>query len=125
MERLGSEAWQGVAQVDRGSASQLDGRWLATLVAGDTAALMVFAAIGRYSHFHDLDLLAISSIAAPFLLGELATVGTVDPLSHSTQLDLAYQDGMGRVRCLVASSSQAVWARQPGRPRGVGVPAFP
>lgn len=76
VERLGSEAWQGVAQVDRGSTSQLDGRWLATLVAGDTAALMVFAAIGRYSHFHDLDLLAISSIAAPFLLGEQATVGT-------------------------------------------------
>ena len=34
VERLGSEAWQGVAQVDRGQGDQRDWRWLAALVAG-------------------------------------------------------------------------------------------
>lgn len=67
VERLGEESWAGVAAVDRGETSQL-GR-IALLIGGDTAALLLFAAIGRRNHGEGLQLWQTVNTALPFLVG--------------------------------------------------------
>lgn len=69
VESTGEDAWAGVARVDRGAdEDQAGSGWsnTALLVAGDAAALLLFAAVGRANHGLDLDAL---QTALPFLLG--------------------------------------------------------
>ncbi|CAL5227528.1 g10517 [Coccomyxa viridis] len=69
IERLGEEAWAGVAAVDRGDKGS-DTLWRkALLLGGDTAALLAFAAIGRSNHGESLDFGNVLSVAWPFLTG--------------------------------------------------------
>ncbi|KAK9906716.1 hypothetical protein WJX75_006698 [Coccomyxa subellipsoidea] len=68
IERLGEEAWAGVAAVDRGEEDLSLGR-LALLAGGDAAALLLFAAIGRANHGESLDPASVLSVAWPFLAG--------------------------------------------------------
>ncbi|CAK0753841.1 hypothetical protein CVIRNUC_002251 [Coccomyxa viridis] len=69
IERLGDEAWAGVAAVDRGDDSVgLLGR-KALLVGGDALALLAFAAVGRRNHGESLNIGSIFSVAWPFLAG--------------------------------------------------------
>ncbi|KXZ49219.1 hypothetical protein GPECTOR_22g810 [Gonium pectorale] len=72
VEKTGEDAWAGVARVDRGSSAQFDWTSAATLVAGDLAALLVFAAAGRANHGEGGGAEVIST-ALPFILGWFAT----------------------------------------------------
>jgi len=71
-------AVSGVAKVDRGGVSEdLSGgldrvRGVATLAAGDCAALLAFALIGRLNHGESVDFPSLSATAAPFLVAWLA-----------------------------------------------------
>ncbi|BDA46433.1 hypothetical protein COCOBI_08-5260 [Coccomyxa sp. Obi] len=69
VERLGEEAWAGVAAIDRGEDGQSSAGRVALLVAGDAAALLLFAAIGRANHGESLDPASVLSVAWPFLAG--------------------------------------------------------
>eukprot|EP00884_Botryococcus_braunii_P018951 jgi/Botrbrau1/573/Bobra.0010s0039.1 len=71
VEKLGDEAWAGVAAVDRGDDSTALGR-IALLVGGDVAVLLLFVAIGRANHGQPLDPPGVVSATLPFLIGWLA-----------------------------------------------------
>ena len=65
VEQRSRDAFQGVARVDE---EDTRGR-AAALVAGDVAALMLFAAIGRGNHGEGLFLADVCATAAPFAAG--------------------------------------------------------
>ncbi|DBA92655.1 TPA: hypothetical protein ACH3X1_002868 [Trebouxia sp. C0004] len=81
VERLGAESWAGVAAVDRGETSQV-GR-TALLVGGDTAALLLFAAIGRRNHGEGLQVLETFNTALPFLVGWAVAAGLTGAYSST------------------------------------------
>jgi hypothetical protein len=73
VERLGDEAWSGVARVDRGGGAEPGAlARVALLAAGDAAALLAFAAVGRASHGEALAPGALLATAGPFLVGWFA-----------------------------------------------------
>ena len=67
VQQLDQELVSGVVSVDRGEQPDNFGR-IALLAAGDTAALLAFAAIGRQSHGEGLGLEVLAT-AAPFVVG--------------------------------------------------------
>ncbi|KAG2495095.1 hypothetical protein HYH03_006706 [Edaphochlamys debaryana] len=69
VEKMSDDAWGGVARVDRGDADTLGFGGVATLVAGDLAALLLFAAVGRMNHGEGLALGEVVATALPFLVG--------------------------------------------------------
>lgn len=72
VERLGKEAWFGVAAVDRGESNEPSPlARAALLVGGDVGALVLFACIGRLTHGEPLDAAAVLATAGPFLAGWL------------------------------------------------------
>jgi len=77
VERLGDEAWAGVAAVDRTTAAG-DGGGVpraALLAAGDVAALAAFAAAGRSNHGEPGSAGGIVFTAAPFIIAWLSAGG--------------------------------------------------
>ena len=69
VERLGDEAWGGVAKVDRTTLGAVSIKDRIILATGDVAALTIFATIGRASHHESLSLLDSLGTAAPFIIG--------------------------------------------------------
>jgi hypothetical protein len=68
VERLGEEAWAGVASIDRSRNVAEQFRKRKTLLwAGDAAVIMLFAAIGRGSHAELDGLYGVISTSWPFL----------------------------------------------------------
>ncbi|KAK9817711.1 hypothetical protein WJX72_001058 [[Myrmecia] bisecta] len=86
VERLGEEAWAGVAAVDRGEGgADTDLTRVLLLVGGDLAALLVFAAIGRNNHGEGLDLGAVFGTALPFLIGWFGAAGLLKAYGKEAQ----------------------------------------
>jgi hypothetical protein len=86
VEKLGSASIEGVAKVERSddnTAASLP-RALA-LAAGDTAALLLFATIGRFNHHEALTLAGSFETAAPFLIGWFATAPFLGGFSKKAQ----------------------------------------
>eukprot|EP00208_Stichococcus_sp_RCC1054_P000028 CAMPEP_0206143214 /NCGR_PEP_ID=MMETSP1473-20131121/19638_1 /ASSEMBLY_ACC=CAM_ASM_001109 /TAXON_ID=1461547 /ORGANISM="Stichococcus sp, Strain RCC1054" /LENGTH=237 /DNA_ID=CAMNT_0053538509 /DNA_START=195 /DNA_END=908 /DNA_ORIENTATION=+ len=69
VERLGEEAWAGVAAVDREESDGTSLKRAAILVGGDAAAVLLFAAIGRGSHAELDGIAGVLTTAWPFLAG--------------------------------------------------------
>ncbi|GIL51201.1 hypothetical protein Vafri_7274 [Volvox africanus] len=72
VEQTGEDAWAGVARVDRGDKQEFDWRSVATLAAGDLAALMIFAAAGRANHGETISVETFTT-ALPFVIGWFST----------------------------------------------------
>jgi hypothetical protein len=71
VEDTGADAWAAIAAVDRGDDDDGGGGGGApispALAAGDLAALLAFAAVGRASHGEPLDPASLLATAGPFL----------------------------------------------------------
>eukprot|EP00891_Asterochloris_glomerata_P007343 jgi/Astpho2/7343/fgenesh1_pm.00114_%23_3_t len=106
VEQLDEEAWAGVAAVDRGEGDQTAWGATAALAAGDAAALLLFAAVGRRNHAEGLDLLGILGTASPFLAGWLLSAVLLGGYTRQAQ-----QSGPGSA----VGTAARVWA--------AGVPA--
>ena len=84
IERLGDEAWAGVAAVDRGGQPPPPSRSL-LLALGDTAALTAFAAAGRSNHSEGLALASVAATAAPFVAAWLGAAGVTGGFSATAR----------------------------------------
>jgi len=84
VERLNDDVWAGVAAVDRGQAPTSFAR-AAVLAAGDSAAFLLFATIGRVSHHEALSLGGSFETALPFLLGWFAVAPFTGGFSKEAQ----------------------------------------
>ena len=88
IERASDEAWAGVAQRDNGGqrAGDIAAR-VATLAAGDAAALLVFAVVGRLTHGEGLSPGDVFSTALPFLLAWFASAPATGAFSPPARGD--------------------------------------
>mmetsp|Transcript_12852 Transcript_12852/g.32993 ORF Transcript_12852/g.32993 Transcript_12852/m.32993 type:complete len:256 (+) Transcript_12852:143-910(+) len=89
IENVEKEAWEGVAQIDRGDDDDQDIGKIAILIAGDFSAILVFAAIGHVSHFHDFDLGQVAGAALPFWLGWFPAAAVLGAYSKEVQVGQA------------------------------------
>mmetsp|Transcript_17691 Transcript_17691/g.44535 ORF Transcript_17691/g.44535 Transcript_17691/m.44535 type:complete len:258 (-) Transcript_17691:567-1340(-) len=85
VEKAGSEAWAGVAQLDKGEDDMpYDWTRTAIMVGGDAAALLLFAALGRANHGEGVTPDTLGT-ALPFLLGWFATAPLLGGYSKQAQ----------------------------------------
>ncbi len=88
-------------------------RRVALLVAGDAAALLLFAAIGRANHGESLDPASILSVAWPFLAGLYSPcIVKIPPPLHACRAYISYQRGVRMLRISLPTISNMV-ASQP------------
>ncbi|KAK9838317.1 hypothetical protein WJX81_004248 [Elliptochloris bilobata] len=100
VERLGEEAWAGVAAVDRGEDNANTGLARAVLLAGgDAAALLLFAAVGRSSHSEGLAPVAVLATAAPFLLGWFAAAVPLGGFGRAACGERAGEAALAAAKC--------------------------
>ncbi|KAL4434131.1 hypothetical protein ABPG75_000572 [Micractinium tetrahymenae] len=84
VETLGESRFSGVVSLDSGETPDDLGR-IALLVAGDAAALLLFAAIGRLSHHEPMTLGALLGTAGPFMAGWLASAALLGGYGTAAQ----------------------------------------
>ncbi|KAG1676521.1 hypothetical protein FOA52_000064 [Chlamydomonas sp. UWO 241] len=105
VQTTSKDAWEGVAAIDKGEGPTSLGK-AALLVAGDTAALLLFAAAGRASHGGG-EAVGLDAVvtALPFIVGWFASASLLDGFGEAAQ--------GGDVKA-AAGTAAKVW--------GVGVP---
>lgn len=84
VETLGESRFSGVVSLDSGETPDNLGR-IALLVAGDAAALLLFAAIGRLSHHEPMSLGALLGTAGPFMAGWFASAALLGGYGKAAQ----------------------------------------
>eukprot|EP00192_Tetraselmis_astigmatica_P018327 CAMPEP_0117656660 /NCGR_PEP_ID=MMETSP0804-20121206/4922_1 /TAXON_ID=1074897 /ORGANISM="Tetraselmis astigmatica, Strain CCMP880" /LENGTH=237 /DNA_ID=CAMNT_0005463075 /DNA_START=103 /DNA_END=816 /DNA_ORIENTATION=- len=73
VEEVEKQAFEGVVQVDKGEEQGPSAGKIAALAGGDFISILLFAAVGHFSHSSNLDASEIFMTALPFWLGWFAT----------------------------------------------------